>query len=70
MKKEMEEDTRFTLQLLLAVLFHPLAVVMVWVNLAQRSDLGPRMKTFWVCASFVWIFGPLSYISMGRGKFW
>jgi hypothetical protein len=68
--KEMEQDTKFMLQFLMAFLVHPLAAILIWVNLAARSDIGPRLKAFWVFMSFIWLFGPLAYIAIGGGRFW
>jgi hypothetical protein len=70
MRKEVEEETRFTIQIMLAVLVQPLAAILMWINLSGRTDLGPRRKAFWACASFVWIFGPLAYIMIGGGRLW
>jgi hypothetical protein len=68
--QEMEQEAKFTLQFLVAFIVHPLALLLMWVNLAARSDLGPRMKLFWVLMSFIWLLGPMAYISVGGGRLW
>jgi hypothetical protein len=68
--QEMGQEAKFTLQFLVALIVHPLALLLMWVNLAARSDMGPRMKMFWVMTGFIWLFGPLTYISVGGGQLW
>ncbi len=40
------------LQLVLCIL-HPIAVVLIWINLAMRRDLGLIAKLTWAVASIV-----------------
>jgi hypothetical protein len=68
--KEVEEETKNSLAILVALIVHPLAMIMVWANLAGRSDIGPRWKAFWAILAPVYIIGPLSYLYVGGGRFW
>jgi len=52
------------LQLVLCVL-HPIAVVLIWVNLAMRRDLGLIAKLTWAVASIVPLV-PFVYVLTGN----
>jgi hypothetical protein len=52
------------LELLLCIL-HPVAVVLIWVNLAMRSDIGLVAKLTWAIASIV-PFVPFVYVLTGN----
>lgn len=61
---------RVLLEILFAIVLHPLAVVLVWINLSRRSDLGVIRKLLWGLVSLIWGIGPLLYIFLGGGEFW
>jgi len=65
-KKNVEERTEMkrVLQLVLCVL-HPIAVVLIWVNLAMRRDLGLIAKLTWAVASIVPLV-PFVYVLTGN----
>jgi hypothetical protein len=52
------------LELILCVL-HPIAVVLIWINLAVRSDLGLVAKLTWGIASIVPLV-PFVYVLTGN----
>ena len=52
------------LELLLCIL-HPIAVVLIWVNLAGRTDLGLLAKLTWGVASIVPVV-PFVYVLTGN----
>ncbi len=52
------------LELLLCIL-HPIAVVLIWINLAVRSDLGLIAKLTWGLAAIV-PFVPFVYVLTGN----
>jgi hypothetical protein len=52
------------LELLLCIL-HPVAVVLIWINLALRSDMGLIAKLTWAIASIV-PFVPFVYVLTGN----
>jgi hypothetical protein len=52
------------LELLLCIL-HPVAVVLIWINLALRSDIGLIAKLTWAIASIV-PFVPFVYVLTGN----
>jgi hypothetical protein len=51
-------------ELLLCIL-HPVAVVLIWINLALRSDLGLIAKLIWGIAAIV-PFVPFVYVLTGN----
>lgn len=52
------------LELLLCIL-HPVAVVLVWINLLGRSDIGFVAKLTWAIAALV-PFVPFVYVLTGN----
>ncbi|HEX3511676.1 MAG TPA: hypothetical protein VHT27_11330 [Solirubrobacteraceae bacterium] len=52
------------LELLLCIL-HPVAVVLIWVHLALRSDLGLIARLTWAIAAIV-PFVPFVYVLTGN----
>ena len=52
------------LELLLCIL-HPVAVVLIWLNLALRRDLGLIAKLTWAVAAIV-PFVPFVYVLTGN----
>lgn len=52
------------LELLLCIL-HPVAVILIWINLALRSDLGVIAKLTWAVAAIV-PFVPFVYVLTGN----
>jgi hypothetical protein len=51
-------------ELLLCIL-HPIAVVLIWINLLSRGDLGLIAKLTWAVASIV-PFVPFVYVLTGN----
>lgn len=51
-------------ELILCIL-HPIAVVLIWINLLFRSDLGLIAKLTWAVASIV-PFVPFVYVLTGN----
>jgi len=61
---------KLILQILVAVILHPIAVVLMWLNLAGRSDLGTTQKIIWAVVGVIWGIGPILYILVGEGALW
>jgi hypothetical protein len=61
---KMEATMKKALELLLCIL-HPVAVVLIWVNLAVRSDIGLIAKLTWAIAAIV-PFVPFVYVLTGN----
>jgi hypothetical protein len=52
------------LELLLCIL-HPIAVILIWINLATRTDLGLVAKLTWAVVSII-PFVPFVYVLTGN----
>jgi hypothetical protein len=67
-----DESSRVKLliEILISILLHPLAMVLMWINLLRRSDLGFAAKIIWVVVSIIWGLGPILYILVGGGQLW
>jgi hypothetical protein len=61
---------KLLLEILISVVLHPLAMIMMWINLMGRSDLSGGRKLIWVAISLLWGAGPVLYILVGDGKLW
>ncbi|MGB8265570.1 MAG: hypothetical protein WCE44_04550 [Candidatus Velthaea sp.] len=58
------------LQIVLAVVLHPIAAILMWINLAGRDDLSGAKKILWAVIGVVWGIGPILYILVGDGALW
>jgi hypothetical protein len=55
------------LEILLSIFLHPIAMVLCWVNIAQRADLSAPMKFLWLILTIIWGIGPILYVLVGGG---
>ena len=61
---------KLLLEVLVSVILHPLAVVLLWINLAGRADLTTAKKLIWGVVGLVWGLGPILYILVADGSLW
>jgi hypothetical protein len=61
---------KLILEILIAAILHPVAFILVLVNLAGRTDLTPTQKIVWGVVSIFWGIGPVLYIIVGGGSLW
>ncbi len=61
---------KLVFELLLSVILHPIAVILMWINLAGREDLGTAKKVLWALLGLLWGIGPILYILVGEGTLW
>lgn len=61
---------KLLIEVLISIFLHPLAFILVVVNLAGREDLTATKKVIWGIVSFVWGIGPILYILVGDGALW
>jgi hypothetical protein len=61
---------KLLLEVLIAIILHPVAWILVLVNLAGRNDLTTAQKLIWGIFSIVWGIGPILYILVGGGTLW
>jgi hypothetical protein len=57
------------LEILVAVILHPVAVILMWINLAGRDDLNVVQKIIWAVLAIVPIV-PIIYSIVGGGALW
>ena len=61
---------KMLLEVLVSLILHPLAVVLMWINLAGRSDLSTGKKVIWAVVGIVWGLGPILYLVLADGQLW
>ena len=54
-------------EILVSAILHPVAVVLMWINLAGRRDLSSTQKAIWAIVGLIWGVGPILYILVGDG---
>ena len=57
-------------EIVVALILHPIAFILVLVNLAGRDDLTPAQKIIWAVVSIIWGIGPILYVLVGEGSLW
>jgi hypothetical protein len=58
------------LEILLSIVLHPIAAILMWIDLAGRDDLGGAQKLIWAITGIVWGIGPILYFLVGGGELW
>ncbi len=58
------------LEILLSLVLHPIALILMLVNLVGRTDIGGSTKIVWALIGLVWGIGPILYFTIGGGELW
>ncbi len=61
---------KLLLEIVVAILLHPIAFVLALLNIAGRRDLNTLQKVIWVVVCFFWGIGPILYVLVGDGALW
>ncbi len=61
---------KLILEILISVILHPVAVVLMWINLAGRDDISGTQKIIWAIVGLIWGIGPILYMLVGDGDLW
>jgi hypothetical protein len=61
---------KILLEVLLSIVLHPIAVILMWINLFGRSDLNGIQKAIWAITGILWGVGPILYFLVGGGELW
>ena len=61
---------KLILEIALAIVLHPVAVVLAWINIAGRTNMSTVQKILWAVICIVWGIGPILYILFGGGTLW
>jgi hypothetical protein len=57
-------------EIVVSIILHPIAYLLMLVNLIRRNDLTDGRKILWGCIGFLWGVGPIVYILVGDGQLW
>lgn len=65
-----EQNLKLFLEILISIILHPVALVLMWINLIVREDMAMPKKIIWAIAGIVWGLGPILYILVADGGLW
>jgi hypothetical protein len=57
-------------EILISIFLHPIAMILMWINLLGRGDMTTSVKIVWVAVSILWGLGPILYILAAEGALW
>ena len=58
------------LEVVLAIILHPVAFILALINIVGRNDLTDGQKIIWGIVCLVWGIGPILYFLVGGGTLW
>ena len=61
---------KLIVEVLLSIFLHPIAMVLMWIDVIRREDLGGLEKLVWIIIGIVWGVGPIVYVLVGGGELW
>jgi hypothetical protein len=61
---------KLLLQILVSIILHPIAMILMFVNLIGRDDIDGGKKIIWAIVALLWGIGPILYITIGDGALW
>ena len=61
---------KLLLEILLSLVLHPIAMILMWINLIARGDLSTFTKIVWFVVSIIWGLGPILYVLVAEGALW
>jgi len=61
---------KMILQVLVSIVLHPIALVLMILNIVGRDDLDGGKKLVWALVGVLWGIGPILYITIGDGALW
>ena len=53
-----------------SLVLHPVAMVLMWINLIARGDMTGFVKIVWFVVSLIWGLGPILYVLVTEGALW
>ncbi|MFZ0032939.1 MAG: hypothetical protein WB810_00325 [Candidatus Cybelea sp.] len=57
-------------EIVLSIVLHPIAMILMWINLLARGDMTTVKKVVWFVVSILWGLGPILYILVAEGSLW
>jgi hypothetical protein len=64
------DRVKLILEFLVAIILHPIALLLMLINLLGRTDLDSWKKVIWALIGLLWGLGPILYILVGDGTLW
>jgi hypothetical protein len=61
---------KLVLEILLALILHPIAFVLCLINILGRRDLSGGQQLVWIVVCLFWGLGPILYVLVGDGEMW
>ncbi len=61
---------KLILEFVLSIFLHPIAMLLMWINLAARQDMTTGKKVIWFIVSILWGLGPILYCLAAEGTLW
>ncbi|GAC1499708.1 MAG: hypothetical protein NVS1B14_03330 [Vulcanimicrobiaceae bacterium] len=61
---------KLLIEVLVSVILHPIAMLLMWINLIRRQDLTEGRKLVWFIVSLLWGLGPILYLLVEDGQLW
>ncbi len=61
---------KLLLEIVISIVLHPIALVLMLLNLAGREDLSGGKKLMWALVGLLWGLGEILYITVGDGALW
>ena len=69
-RRREEPHMKLLLEILLSIFLHPIAMILMWINLIARGDMKTITKVAWFVASILWGLGPILYVLLSEGALW
>jgi hypothetical protein len=63
-------SVKLFLEIAVAIILHPIAFLLMLLNLAGRDDLNTPKKTIWAVVGLIWGIGPILYVLVADGALW
>ena len=57
-------------EILISIILHPVAMVLMWIDLVRRQDIDGTRKLIWFVVSLLWGLGPILYLLIDDGDLW
>lgn len=61
---------KLLIEILLSLILHPIAMILMWINLIARGDMSNFVKVVWFVVSTLWGLGPILYVLVAEGELW
>jgi hypothetical protein len=61
---------KLLVEIVLAIIAHPIIFILCWINILSRSDLSGLKKLLWMLITLLWGIGPILYLFLADGTFW